>query len=106
MLPNSLSDHISSLVPGIEKALNVRKNRLLAYGIFDGRALTRWTILFSFVQLSVFIEYMFSQTQDKSSNSNLKIEALVFLRLVLASHSPTVFHPHIKVSSCKRSTGI
>ena len=35
--------------------------------------------------------------QDKASNSNLKIEALVFTRLVMASHSPAVFHPHIKV---------
>ncbi|XP_049401360.1 cullin-associated NEDD8-dissociated protein 1 [Solanum stenotomum] len=33
---------------------------------------------------------------DKSSTSNLKIEALIFTRLVLASHSPPVFHPHIK----------
>lgn len=36
--------------------------------------------------------------QEKSSTSNLKIEALIFTRLVLASHSPPVFHPHIKVS--------
>lgn len=35
--------------------------------------------------------------QDKASNSNLKIEALVFTRLVMASHAPAVFHPHIKV---------
>lgn len=36
---------------------------------------------------------------DNSSTSNLKIEALVFTRLVLASHSPSVFHPHIKALS-------
>eukprot|EP00246_Nothoceros_aenigmaticus_P008850 TRINITY_DN2398_c0_g2_i1.p1 TRINITY_DN2398_c0_g2~~TRINITY_DN2398_c0_g2_i1.p1 ORF type:complete len:1034 (-),score=241.13 TRINITY_DN2398_c0_g2_i1:61-2811(-) len=36
---------------------------------------------------------------DKSSNSNLKIEALVFTRLVLAVHHPSVFHPHIKALS-------
>lgn len=36
-------------------------------------------------------------SQDKSSTSNLKTEALIFTRLVLASHSPAVFHPHIKV---------
>ncbi|GMH24451.1 hypothetical protein Nepgr_026294 [Nepenthes gracilis] len=36
---------------------------------------------------------------DKSSISNLKIEALVFTRLVLASHSPHVFHPYIKALS-------
>nr|GEZ32417.1 ribonuclease H-like domain, reverse transcriptase, RNA-dependent DNA polymerase [Tanacetum cinerariifolium] len=33
---------------------------------------------------------------EKSSNSNLKIEALIFMRLVLASHTLAVFHPYIK----------
>ncbi|WOL01566.1 cullin-associated NEDD8-dissociated protein 1 [Canna indica] len=36
---------------------------------------------------------------EKSSTSNLKIEALVFTRLVMASHSPSVFHPYIKALS-------
>ncbi|KAL4655065.1 hypothetical protein ACB092_01G424200 [Castanea dentata] len=36
---------------------------------------------------------------DKSSTSNLKIEALIFTRLVLSSHTPPVFHPHIKALS-------
>jgi hypothetical protein len=40
-----------------------------------------------------------SLSQDKTSNSNLKIEALVFTRLVMASHSSAVFHPHIRVCS-------
>ncbi|KAK1323881.1 Cullin-associated NEDD8-dissociated protein 1 [Acorus calamus] len=56
VLPDSLTDHIGSLITGIERALN-----------------------------------------DKSSTSNLKIEALVFIRLVLASHSASDFHPYIKV---------
>ncbi|KAI3810655.1 hypothetical protein L1987_20277 [Smallanthus sonchifolius] len=34
-----------------------------------------------------------------SSTSNLKIEALTFTRLVLASHAPAVFHPYIKAIS-------
>ncbi|GAA0140085.1 ubiquitin-protein ligase [Lithospermum erythrorhizon] len=55
VLPDCLSDHIGSIIPGIEKALC-----------------------------------------DKSSTSNLKIEALIFTRLVMASHAPAVFHPHIK----------
>eukprot|EP01018_Ginkgo_biloba_P019172 Gb_04165 [translate_table: standard] len=58
VLPNCLAEHIGSLVPGIEKALD-----------------------------------------DTSSNSNLKIEALIFTRLVMASHSPSVFHPYIKALS-------
>ncbi|GJP34416.1 hypothetical protein CLOM_g18863 [Closterium sp. NIES-68] len=33
---------------------------------------------------------------DKASNSNLKIEALLFTRLAMASHPPQVFQPHIK----------
>ncbi|XP_019440423.1 PREDICTED: cullin-associated NEDD8-dissociated protein 1 [Lupinus angustifolius] len=58
VLPDCLADHIGSLIPGIEKALN-----------------------------------------DKSSTSNLKIEALIFTRLVLSSHSAVVFHPYIKALS-------
>jgi cullin-associated NEDD8-dissociated protein 1 len=34
---------------------------------------------------------------DKNTNSNLKIEALSFLRQLMHSHNPTVFHPHVKV---------
>jgi len=41
--------------------------------------------------------FLYNIPQDKSSTSNLKIEALTFTRLVLASHSPPVFHPYIKV---------
>ncbi|TYJ11007.1 hypothetical protein E1A91_A11G246300v1 [Gossypium mustelinum] len=55
VLPDWLANHIGTLIPRIEKALN-----------------------------------------DKSSTSNLKIEALIFTRLVLASHSLSVFHPYIK----------
>ncbi|XP_052204710.1 cullin-associated NEDD8-dissociated protein 1 [Diospyros lotus] len=36
---------------------------------------------------------------DKSATSNLKIEALIFTKLVLASHVPSVFHPYIKALS-------
>ncbi|KAH9575070.1 hypothetical protein CY35_01G092900 [Sphagnum magellanicum] len=65
VLPDSLSDHVGSLVPGIEKALN-----------------------------------------DKTSNSNLKIEALIFTRLVMASHSSAVFHPHIRALSVPVLTAV
>ena len=40
----------------------------------------------------------FLSLQEKPSTSNLKIEALIFTRLVLASNSPLVFHPYIKVT--------
>ncbi|XP_056615048.1 cullin-associated NEDD8-dissociated protein 2 [Triplophysa dalaica] len=34
---------------------------------------------------------------DKSSSSNMKIDALLFLYVLLSTHNPEVFHPHIKV---------
>ncbi|KAK3749091.1 hypothetical protein RRG08_034063 [Elysia crispata] len=34
---------------------------------------------------------------DKNSSSNMKIDTLSFLNTLLASHSPVVFHPHIKM---------
>ncbi|XP_005997881.1 cullin-associated NEDD8-dissociated protein 1 [Latimeria chalumnae] len=34
---------------------------------------------------------------DKSSSSNMKIDALSFLHVILCNHPPEVFHPHVKV---------
>ncbi|XP_062843034.1 cullin-associated NEDD8-dissociated protein 2 [Trichomycterus rosablanca] len=34
---------------------------------------------------------------DKSTSSNMKIDALSFLHVLLTSHTPEIFHPHIKV---------
>ncbi|XP_076864497.1 cullin-associated NEDD8-dissociated protein 2 [Brachyhypopomus gauderio] len=34
---------------------------------------------------------------DKSTSTNMKIDALSFLHVLLSSHTPEVFHPHIKV---------
>ncbi|KAM9443780.1 cullin-associated NEDD8-dissociated protein 2 [Clarias gariepinus] len=39
---------------------------------------------------------MYSLT-DKCASSNMKIDALSFLHVLLSSHTPEVFHPHIKV---------
>eukprot|EP01132_Coremiostelium_polycephalum_P010275 gene10275-12603_t len=36
---------------------------------------------------------------EKNTNSNLKIEALAFLKLLFASHQPQVFHQHIQILS-------
>ncbi|XP_032892680.1 cullin-associated NEDD8-dissociated protein 1-like [Amblyraja radiata] len=33
---------------------------------------------------------------DKSSTSNMKIDALTFLHVILCNHPPEVFHPHVK----------
>ncbi|ROI83697.1 Cullin-associated NEDD8-dissociated protein 1 [Anabarilius grahami] len=39
---------------------------------------------------------IFSLT-DKSTSSNMKIDALTFLNVLLSSHNPEIFHPHINV---------
>ncbi|KAL2090831.1 hypothetical protein ACEWY4_013094 [Coilia grayii] len=39
---------------------------------------------------------VFSLT-DKSTSSNMKIDALSFLHVLLSSHTPEVFHPHINI---------
>lgn len=92
VLPDCLADHIGSLIPGIEKALSV--------SIFSAVE----TVIETYLVFSLMLNYPSFQYflslfifQDKSSTSNLKIEALIFTRLVLASHSPPVFHPHIEV---------
>ncbi|CAJ2645611.1 unnamed protein product [Trifolium pratense] len=45
-----------------------------------------------------------ASSMDKLSTLNLKIEALIFRRLVLSSHSPDVFHPYIKTLSGIRNS--
>lgn len=87
VLPDCLADHIGSLVPGIERALNV--SGFIQHTFFMDCQCCSFS--------SVHVFTIFFSLQDKSSTSNLKIEALVFTKLVLASHAPPVFHPYIKV---------
>lgn len=82
VLPDSVADHIGSLVPSIEKALCV--------------SIASCVISPNLGLLLSYLFYFFCQ--DKSSTSNLKIEALIFTRLVLASHSSTVLYPYIEVN--------
>ena len=35
--------------------------------------------------------------RDKNSSSNMKIDTLSFLNTLLIHHSPSVFHPHMRV---------
>ncbi|XP_041360629.1 LOW QUALITY PROTEIN: cullin-associated NEDD8-dissociated protein 1-like [Gigantopelta aegis] len=56
VLPGALTNHLTSLIPGIHYSLG-----------------------------------------DKNSSSNMKIDTLSFLHTILVHHSPSVFHPHIKV---------
>ena len=34
---------------------------------------------------------------DRNSSSNMKIDTLAFVNVMLSSHNPKVFHPHINV---------
>lgn len=35
-------------------------------------------------------------SRDKNSSSNMKIDTLSFVNLLLANHSAAVFHPHVE----------
>ncbi|KAL8134656.1 hypothetical protein AgCh_009619 [Apium graveolens] len=77
----------------VGKAYRVYNLRTSHYAIGD--LLPMYLVLIS-VRVSVIMQLLKYQ-KDKSSTLNLKIEVLIFTRLVLASHSPLVFHPYIKV---------
>ncbi|TRY93810.1 hypothetical protein DNTS_012179 [Danionella cerebrum] len=47
--------------------------------------------------IPVLIPGIIYSLTDKSSSSNMKIDALCFLNVLLSSHNPEVFHPHISV---------
>ena len=34
-------------------------------------------------------------TRDKNSSSNIKIDTLCFVNILLTNHCPVVFHPHV-----------
>lgn len=93
VLPDCLADHIGALIPGIEKALYVSfVHSYLKQNSWFSWCCLQKTLIGNFHVLIIFYIY-----QDKSATSNLKIEALIFTRLVLASHASPVFHPYIKV---------
>ncbi|XP_051551016.1 cullin-associated NEDD8-dissociated protein 1-like [Myxocyprinus asiaticus] len=47
--------------------------------------------------MSTIIPGIIYSLTDKSASSNMKIDALSFLHVLLSSHNPEVFHPHINV---------
>uniref|UniRef100_A0AAY4B150 TATA-binding protein interacting (TIP20) domain-containing protein n=1 Tax=Denticeps clupeoides TaxID=299321 RepID=A0AAY4B150_9TELE len=47
--------------------------------------------------LPVIVPGIVYSLYDKSASSNMKIETLSFLHILLCSHTPDVFHPHFKV---------
>ncbi|XP_030071478.1 cullin-associated NEDD8-dissociated protein 1 [Microcaecilia unicolor] len=69
VLPGALTQHIPILIPD-----GLRIGSLLSFAVLG--------VIFSL--------------NDKSSSSNLKIDALSCLYVILCNHSPQVFHPHVQ----------
>lgn len=46
--------------------------------------------------IPVLVPGIIFSLNDKSSSSNLKIDALSCLYVILCNHSPQVFHPHVQ----------
>jgi len=97
----SLTDPLRELVPkvvqGITKQLKEKsvKTRIGAFSllrelvsVLKGSLKSDVASLVPGIQLSL---------GDKNTHANLKIEALLFLRLLLATHDPSTLHPHLKV---------
>jgi len=92
-----LRELIPKIVAGITKQLKEKsvKTRSGAFSLLKELVtVLRGALTNHIAALVPGIQYSLG---DKNTNSNLKIEALTFLRLLLASHEPKIFHAHIKV---------
>eukprot|EP01119_Soliformovum_irregulare_P025203 TRINITY_DN9265_c1_g3_i1.p1 TRINITY_DN9265_c1_g3~~TRINITY_DN9265_c1_g3_i1.p1 ORF type:complete len:1236 (-),score=487.10 TRINITY_DN9265_c1_g3_i1:55-3762(-) len=93
----SMRELIPKIVAGITKQLKEKSVKTRS-GAF---ALLRELVVVLPGALTDHIAALVSGIQyslgDKNSHSNLKIEALAFLRLLLHSHPADAFYPHIKV---------
>eukprot|EP01111_Echinosteliopsis_oligospora_P003334 TRINITY_DN1530_c1_g2_i4.p1 TRINITY_DN1530_c1_g2~~TRINITY_DN1530_c1_g2_i4.p1 ORF type:complete len:1241 (+),score=375.18 TRINITY_DN1530_c1_g2_i4:377-4099(+) len=99
--PDSLSlVQLSKLTPkivqGLTKELSQKsvKTRVGAFALLKELVSVRPGVLTS--QISAVIPGIVFSLGDKNTNSNLKIEALSFLHLLLTSHPADAFHPHVK----------
>ncbi|KAF6143925.1 hypothetical protein GIB67_001719 [Kingdonia uniflora] len=92
-----LNQEVPKIVKSINKQLREKsiKTKVGAFSVLKELVLVLPHCLSDHIGALVFgIE---KALNDKPSTSNLKIEALTFTRLVMSSHSPSVFHPYIKV---------
>lgn len=90
----ALQDLTPKIVAGLTKELTTKspKTRVGAFALLRELVGVRGGILTN--HISAVIPGIIFSLGDKGTNSNLKIEALTFLRLLLASHPETAFHPH------------
>ncbi|XP_077231558.1 cullin-associated NEDD8-dissociated protein 1-like [Tasmannia lanceolata] len=94
-----LKQEVSKIVKSINRQLREKsiKTKIGAFSVLKELVVVLPDCLADHIGSLVFgIEKALS---DKSSTSNLKIEALICTRLVMVSHSPSVFHPFIKALS-------
>ncbi|XP_054693739.1 cullin-associated NEDD8-dissociated protein 1-like isoform X3 [Grus americana] len=100
VLPGCLADHIPALVPGSQSI------PLLKGSEYYGPAFA-FSVTIVNIKSPVIVPGPDPRTSykpigivfslaDKSSSSNMRIDALSFLHVLLCNHQPEVFHPHIK----------
>lgn len=87
-VPGALEEHIPALVPGTstlktQESSDMFFQRKPSFSLFFLSLLCPPGILFSLT--------------DKSASSNMKIDALCFLHVLLISHPPQAFQPHMQV---------
>lgn len=91
-----LADKVNSIVSNITKQLKQKsiKTRVGAFALLKELV----AVLNGGLQahLKDIVPGIIFSLGDKSTNSNLKIETLTFLRALLANHTEAAFHPHIK----------
>eukprot|EP00850_Spirogloea_muscicola_P001350 SM000005S17147 [mRNA] locus=s5:408611:419235:+ [translate_table: standard] len=102
-LSSSPLDMLRQEVPKLVRALNKQlreksiKTRIGTFGVLRQLVLVLPNSMADYI--ASLIPGIEKALQDKASTSNLKIEALIFTRLVVSSHSPPLFNQHVKVLS-------
>ncbi|EGG24074.1 HEAT repeat-containing protein [Cavenderia fasciculata] len=95
-----LHQQVPKMIASIKKPLN-DKSIKTRVGAFQLLKVTMELLKpqLSAAEITIFVKAIGSALVEKSNNSNLKIEALSFLRVLLATQQADGFQPHIKVLS-------
>lgn len=96
LLP-ALQELTPKIVAGLTKELSQKsaKTRAGAFALLKELVGVRHGLLTN--HIATIVPGVIFSLGDKGTNSNLKIEALTFLRLLLSSHPEDAFHPHMKI---------
>ena len=87
------------MVRGVTKQLKQKsdKTRQCCFSLLTELVVTLPGSLNSAEHLSKIIPAINSSIHDKNAASNLKIDILHFLHVLLCNHHPTCFHPHVDI---------